>query len=74
MLGGFPNTLQHPVADEPVTDAYHHRQLAQLFCKGKAGGKRGITAGLAAHDFQQLHDMRRAEEMQTHKARGVCQP
>jgi hypothetical protein len=50
--------LQHPVADEPVADAGHHRGLADALgscitvCSTSGGRVR------AAHDFEQLHHVR----------------
>src|SRR5690554_4572944 len=56
---------QHAVADETVAVARQYRFLADLLADGQAGIQHVLGSGLAAHHFQQLHDMGRAEEVQT---------
>src|SRR5690606_4662511 len=56
---------QHAVADETVAVARQHRLLADLLADGQAGFQHVLGGGFAAHHFQQLHDVGRAEEVQT---------
>ena len=65
--------MQNPVTDKAVTDANLHRDLAKPFRQRIAGRQRVIGCPRAAHNLQQFHDMRRAEEMQADKPRRVSQ-
>ena len=56
---------QHTVADKTVTVAGQYRLLADLLANRQAGIQHVLGRGLAANYFQQLHDVRRAEEVQT---------
>ncbi len=60
------------IADKTVAVARHHTDLAHAFAQSQCGSN---TAGevCAPNDFQQFHDVRRAEEMQTeHLRRTPC--
>ncbi len=61
----------HAVADEAVADADHHRDLLQLLADRHGGGEHFIAGPLAAHHFQQAHDVGRAEEMQADHVLGA---
>ena len=56
--------MQHAVADEAVAVAGHHADLADALAEGQGGVQHGRRGVGATHDFQQLHDVRRAEEVQ----------
>ena len=56
----------HAVTDKPVTDAYHHGNLVELFAQLHDGGQHVESGVLPAHDFQQAHDVGRAEKVQAH--------
>jgi hypothetical protein len=56
--------LDHAVADEAVAHAGDHRHLPDLLGQLHGGGQHVLGGGGAAHHFQQLHDVGRAEEVQ----------
>ena len=56
--------VEHAVADEAVAVAGHHADLADALAQGQGGVEHGRGGAGAAHDLQQLHDVRRAEEVQ----------
>ncbi len=56
--------LEHAVADEAVTHPGNHRQLADLLAQLQCGGQHVQRGFLAAHHFEQAHDVGRAEEVQ----------
>ena len=62
-LGLLGALVQHAVADEAVADPDHDRHLAHLAPDRDRGRERVEGGLLAAHDLEQLHDVRRAEEM-----------
>ena len=55
---------QHAVADESVADADEHTDLADLARELHTGGNHALRRLLAAHDFEEPHDVGRREEMQ----------
>ena len=57
--------LNHAVADKAIANARHHRCFADFLGHAHDGGQHVFAGLLAAHHFQQLHDVGRAEEMQT---------
>ncbi len=61
--------MQHAVADEAVTDARDDCQLANLLRQLHDRGEYVFGGCLAAYDFQQAHDVRGAEEVQSHYVR-----
>src|SRR5262252_2286056 len=61
--------LEHAIADEAVAHARDHCGLADLFGEPHDGDQNVGRRSLAAHDFQQLHHVRRAEEVH---ADDVC--
>ena len=58
--------FHHAVANKAVAYARDHRRLADLLGQRHHGGQH-VGGGLcAAHHFEQLHHIRRAEKMQAH--------
>ncbi len=57
--------FQHAVADKAVAVAGQDCFLADLLANSQAGVHDVLGSSLATNDFQQLHDVRRAEEVQT---------
>ncbi len=55
--------MEHAIADEAAAIADQHADLAQFFRKLHAGGDHFLAGGLAAHDFEQTHHVRRTEKM-----------
>src|SRR5690554_5341587 len=55
----------HAVADETVAYANRYGDLLQFLADGHGGGQHFVAGLLAAHHFQQAHDVGRAEEVQT---------
>ncbi len=62
---------QHPVADEAERVPGNDRDLAQLLPEREAGEQRLRRGLLAAHDLEQLHDVRRREEVQSEHLVGA---
>jgi hypothetical protein len=62
--------LEHPVTDEAIAHSRHHADLAYELCERHRGGQHVGRCKLAAHDFEEPHDICGAEEMQTHHIRG----
>jgi hypothetical protein len=63
----------HTVADKTVAVASHHADLADPLAQLDRCIQHGLGGFLAADDFQQLHDVRRAKEVQAQhlfRARG----
>mmetsp|Transcript_21061 Transcript_21061/g.81577 ORF Transcript_21061/g.81577 Transcript_21061/m.81577 type:complete len:639 (-) Transcript_21061:1062-2978(-) len=58
--------LDHAVADEAVADARDHGRLLDLLANRHDRGQHVLGRGLAAHHFQQLHHVGRAEEVHAH--------
>jgi hypothetical protein len=57
--------VQHPIADEAVAHARNHADFLDLFGDRERRGEH-VLGGLGpAHDFQELGDVRRTEEMQS---------
>ncbi len=54
---------EHAVADEAVAVAGEHRDLAERLAERHDGSERLPGSGAAAHVLQQLHDVRRTEEV-----------
>src|SRR5260370_42093871 len=54
---------EHAVADKAHAVANQHANFAQFFRELHAGGDDFFAGGGAAHDFQQAHDIRGAEEV-----------
>lgn len=65
--------MEHAVADKTVAVARHHADFAHALAQLKRGIKRSRRGLRTTDDFQQLHDVRRAEEMQAqHLSRASC--
>ena len=63
---------QHAVADETVADADDDRHLADLRPSAIAVASTSGAVSFAAHDFQQPHHVRRAEEMHARARRRAA--
>ena len=53
------------IAYKPSGISRPHRDFAQTFCQGKPGCHNIICNTLGHHDFEQLHNIGRAKEVQT---------
>jgi dihydroorotase len=62
-LGLAKIRLDHAIADEAARVAREHGNLLQSLAERHRGGDYFVAARLAAYHFEQLHDIRRAEEM-----------
>ena len=62
--------MEHAIAHEAAAVAHQHADLAQLFRELHAGGDHFFAGGFATHDFEQPHDVGRAEEMGADDGRG----
>ena len=56
--------VQHAVADKTVAVTRHHADLADTLTQGQCHVQYRRRGFGATHDFQQFHDVRRAEEVQ----------
>ena len=63
--------MKHAIADESAAVADQHADLAQLLRKLHAGGDHFGAGGFAAHDFEQPHHVRGAEEVRADDAFGA---
>ncbi|MNV10496.1 hypothetical protein D3C71_1010250 [compost metagenome] len=65
--------IEHAVADETVAIARHHTDLAHALAERQRRVEHRRCSLRATDDFQQLHDVRRAEEVQAqHLLRPAC--
>ncbi|MNF68938.1 hypothetical protein D3C84_508090 [compost metagenome] len=65
--------IEHAVADETVAIARHHTDLAHALAERQCRVEHRRCSLRATDDFQQFHDMRRAEEVQAqHLLRPTC--
>jgi hypothetical protein len=62
---------QHAVADEAVADARPARRPCRSSWRSASRGEHGSGGLVAAHDFQQLHDVGRREEVHADHASGT---